>query len=163
MFGLNPTLILGSILAFILATGGAYVAGDLSGHKAANKTWESKIAKQEADANALLAQETAKSAAKDQAYAELANRLDTQHNEALAEIDATRDDFAERLRIAASRVGRCSAPTTKAVDPSVNKGTPAEGGLREVDLRSGEVLREYVGKLEVYSSACHEWAIQVGR
>jgi len=157
----NPWVLLGFLGALIGAVLGGYLYG--THHEAL--TWKAAIAKQEAQAQALLTQKTTEAAAKDAANAELARNLDEAHAKALADFDAARDDFNKRLRLAAGRAcGRSAVPFAPG-NPG-NPADPAAGsqpGLPAVDVGRFERIVDSANKLAEYAKTCHEWSGRVGR
>lgn len=156
----NPYLLLATLLALL----GSFVAGDLYRGRQDKIAYDGAVAGLQRDAATTLAAETAKAAAADAHNAELSNQLDSAHAQALADIDATRDDFARRLRIAAaSRVGRCGPAAAEAANPSL--GAPvavgSDGGPGAANPGLG--LRAAVRALQEYSKTCNAWALDVGR
>ena len=118
----NPWL----ILAVVLALGGSWAAGNYQGHKAESTAWAAVQAQERADAATLQAKaEKAASEANSRA-AEAARTIEETHAKDLADADATRADFTERLRRATSRPSRCDGVPVTAPNPGV--GAVAAGG-----------------------------------
>jgi len=121
------------------------------------------VAEQKIEAANILAAETTKAAAADARNAELANKLDIAHAQAIRDAADSRDDFARRLLIA-RRGARCSGPAaTETPHPGIGSDTPpgSDGGSGSADLALH--LRDAALELQRYAIACHSWATQVGR
>lgn len=166
---MNPYLIIASLVgALALAVGGF-----VEGRHYESLTWAKALSEQKLDAAAKLTAAVNANAAADAKNSELANRLDQEHANAIADAAASRDNFtaeltrriAERVRETERRV-RGSCPTTaEAPHPGV-RADVANGGDRGPvgpDIAAGQRLRDYALELQTYAVACHSWAIEVGR
>lgn len=165
MFGLNPTLILGSILAFILAMGGAYVAGDLSGHKAANKTWELAVAKQKNEAAQLLAKSEADARSAEQRMNTLKDEVESEHAKSEADINAAyaaNQSLVAQLGGLRDKQGRgssCPSVVPQDPKPSGEPAKPTAGGcqLSAETSRALLDLATLADRTAVYAATCHAW------
>lgn len=161
MFGIGTPYL---ALAAVLAVMAAFVSGDLYRGRQDKIAYDGAVAGLQRDATKVLAAETAKAAAADAHSAELSNQLDSAHAQALADIDATRDDFARRLRIAAaSRVGRCGSPAAEAANSGLGAPVAASSDGEPGAVNPGLGLRDAVRALQEYSKTCNAWALDVGR
>ena len=157
----NPYL----ILVAVLALGGAFIGGYLKGGADTGARWEAATERLKAEAAATLAVETAKAAAADARNAELARTIEETHAQAVKDAASRGADFDRRLRLAASRVGRCGPAAAAAIDPGrgsdpAGRGDPGLGGVSPEAIRA---VRDYGLELQRYAVACHSWALEVGR
>lgn len=162
----NPWL----ILAVLLALGGVYAGGSLSGHRAERLAWEAATERLKAEAAATLADANARAAAKDQANAETARNLEERHAHELEMVNAARGDAAQRLTVSLRRLAQCGSGGPGAVplaadgagvpaggSPGGPDGLPDRVGSRIAELGSG------ANKLAATVRGCVEWAKSVGR
>lgn len=159
----SPTIILATALGFVLATGGAYVTGNLQGRKAADNIWQAKVAEQKVEAANQLAAAYAAKAEKEREDADNARRIDEAHKADMAAADAERADFDRRLREARRRASCSSTGGTEAPNTSVSENVAPGGIDRPGSPDPGNRLREAALELQRYARACHSWAHQVGR
>ena len=151
------------ILAAFLAILGAYVGGNLHGHRAERVTWEAATERLKAEQAQTLADETAKAVLATQRMDELAREKDAEDEKRRIADAAGRDDFERRLREARRRAGRCSAPTPASVNPGESAGAAPERDDGPGSPDPGLALRDAALELQRYAVACHGWALQVGR
>lgn len=165
MFGLNPTLILGSILAFILATGGAWVAGTLHGHKAESKTWELAIAQQKNEAAQLKAKSEADARTAEQRMNTLKDEVESEHAKSKADVNAAyaaNQSLIAQLGGLRDKQGRgASCPNVVSQDPkpSGEPAKPTAGGC-QLSAETSRALLDFAAladRTAAYATACHAW------
>lgn len=150
------------ILAVILALGGSWAAGNYQGHKAESAAWERVQAQERADAATLQAKAEKAAHDADLRADEAARTIEETHAKDMADADATRADFTERLR-AATRPRRCDGLPTAAANPGGGADVADGGqpGFRGPD--PGVSIRDAALILQSYVKACHSWAVENGR
>lgn len=155
----HPYLILAAVIAFL----GAYMGGNLHGHRAERIVWEKALAEQKAEAGKVLANALQRVRDKENQDAETARRIDETHAHELAVANAGLADFERRLRETRRRASCGNTPATPAVNPGISADIAPGGddGSRTNDPASS--LREAALDLQRYALACHSWAKGVGR
>lgn len=156
----SPYLALAAVLALL----GAYMGGNLHGHRAERAVWRLVQAQERAEASRIQAQ-AEKAAREAQERVETANRaIEEEHAKAIADAAASRDDFERRLRDA-TRSRLCDPVPASPPTPGDRADATPGGwdGFREPDFDAGRRLREAGLVLQAYAKACHSWAEQVGR
>lgn len=157
----NPYLLLGGLVAFIAVAIGGFSAG----HHYATLGYERAIAQQQTQAATVLAKVTAAASAKDAANSAIARNIDESHAHELEAINASRDDFARRLRIA--QRGQCGAGAVPAApgDPGHTADAAGSGdnGPGGAAIASGQRLRDAALELQAYAKECNAWATKIGR
>ena len=127
------------------------------------RAWVARIEAQKAEAAQALADATERNRQIEAEHAAQARTIDEKHAAEMADALASRDDFAERLRLARRRAGSCSgvpSPTPTA-GVSENPAGSGDDGPREPD--PAITLRDASLSLQSYAKACHSWATSVGR
>lgn len=161
----SPWLILGAVLAAI----GAYLLGNVSGHRAERVVWELAIERQKTEAANELTAATARAATVQKANDDLNLRLETQHAANSARLASAMDDLhrtateLDQLRQQPGRWCDCRRPV-----PPGARATPlpasAAAGVPGVDPGSFSELAE-IAKLCVasaeYGSSAHTWAVSI--
>ncbi len=154
----SPWILLGGLLAFIGAATGGYFYGDH--HRATID--QAALLQERAAATKAASDFAAQSAAKDAANAETTRNLEQAHATALAAADATRADFAERLRDA-TRKARSGCVPAAAVDPGKPKNDAAGSNAGRGSTDPGLRLRDVIKVLQADVQLCvASWA-QAGR
>jgi len=173
-FGLvvpSPTIILATALGFVLATGGAYLAGNLHGHKAENRIWTAKVAEQKAESGKVLAGALQRLADQVNKDAEHSRQLESNYQAQLEALSAGSGDRERDLLGSLQRIsGRwrsCdSALTTEANSPGGLTGDPS-GGFNRLLRETARDLREVgdsANRLATWArEVCYPFALEHGR
>jgi len=155
----NPTAILIAAGLWLSSCVGVFFWAQ---HIEAN-AWRVKVSEQKIEAGKVLATALQNNRVKENQDAENARKVDENHAKDLAAATASRDDFANRLRIA-RRGASCPNPgSTEAPDPGISPdpASISNDGPRGPDPALS--LRDAALELQRYARACHSWALEVGR
>lgn len=162
----HPWFILGAALAML----GCFAAGNVRGHAAEKKDWELRVAAQTRAAADLLAQsETARAEAL-RAYDALKDKVELDHADAQARIDAA---YAAHRALLARFGGlrdkqgthrACGGDNVPAPSAASGGAAAPAAGCRLSDATSGALLdlARDADRAAAYAVACHTWAISVG-
>jgi len=161
----SPFLALAAVLALL----GAFVAGNLHGHRAEKTVWEAATARLQAEAATTLAAETERVRAAENRAQALTRTIEETHAVTAAADAARRDTFdrllTQRVRDAERRArSRCPVPG-QAADPAAAEGSAPGGdaGLGGVSVERVRAIRDAGLELQRYAVACFTWARQVGQ
>lgn len=160
----SPYLAVAAVLALL----GAFVAGNLHGHRAEKTVWEAATARLQAEAATTLAAETQRVREAENRAQALTRTIEETHAVTAAADAARGADFdrrlAERVRDAERRArSRCPVPG-QAADPAAAEGTASGGdaGLGGISVERVRAIRDAGLELQRYAVACYEWARSVG-
>ena len=156
---------LAGILAVLLLLSGVY----LKGRADANAKWSTRFAQQTIDAEKLRADLIAAYAAKAEAAAEHARRLDEVHADAQVKIAAAADsaerDYLSQLRRIANNRPRCGGGTPEALNAERLAESAARGRDRLLEEAANDLAEvgASANKLAATVKTCVAWANEVGR
>jgi hypothetical protein len=150
----NPWVILGVVIAFVVAVGGAYLKGDADGTRRENLAWTAKVERQKDEAAQELARQTAAVAAKDQAAAKRNLEVEHANSTLQAQLGAAQSDTArlaaELDRVRTQQPGRgrgrdcpvpgAAPPATWAAGDAAGPAAPG-GSFQELDAIMADALR----------------------
>ena len=166
MFGIGtPYLAAAAVLALL----GAFVAGNLHGHRAEKTAWEAATARIQAEAATTLAAETERVREAENRAQALTRTIEETHAFTAAADAARGADFdrrlTERVRAAERRARRNCPVPGQAADPASAEGVAAGGddGLGVVSVERVRAIRDAGLELQRYAVACFTWAQQVGQ
>lgn len=163
----HPWFILGAVLAML----GCFTVGNVQGHAAERKDWELIVAHQKIEAGDLLAKSETARAEVARAFDALKNKVELDHADAQALIDAAY--AANRTLLAGigglrdkqgAGGGACRGDNVPANSAGTG-GSPAPAAacrLSETASRALLDLARDADRAAVYAAACHDWAISIG-
>lgn len=161
----NPWMILGAIGVSL----GLILASFFYGEHTARLGYEAAIAKQEAQAQTILATANARNAALEATQAELNNQIEATHATATAAIADARSEFDRQLAVRLRNTGRgpsCPSPGSPAPADTGGGANPTpDAGIwvPEQALRDLGALAAQADQLKAYAVACQAFATAVGR
>ncbi|MBY0512053.1 MAG: hypothetical protein K2P94_18095 [Rhodospirillaceae bacterium] len=163
----HPWFILGAVLAML----GCFAAGNLQGRAAERKNWELIVANQRVTAGEILVQsETARAEAL-RAYDVLKDKVELDHADAEARIDAAY--AAHRALLAGlgglrdkqgAGGGACRGDNVPAPSAAAGDSPAPTAGCRLSDTASRALLdlARDADRAAAYAASCHDWAMSVG-
>jgi len=152
-------------VAALLATLGAFAAGNIHGHGAERKVWQLAVAREQRDAAALLAKSEAAARAREQTIAVLKDQIEKEHIDGQARLTAAHTSNAVLL----AKLGGLRDPRATCVadgmpaDPKPAAGDPGgASGRCQLSGATSQALLDLAALADrtvAYAAACHAWAM----
>ena len=166
MLGLIPLpyKLLGGILAALAIILGSYAYG----HHIATLGYEAAIARQEAQAQSLIAAANARIAAQEATQAVLNNKIEADHAKATQDIDAAHgaynDAVANLMRERGRRQSSCAATSPASVDTGGGQGMEGAGlFISAAAIHNLGNLAAEADELIATMRSCQMWAVANGK